>query len=102
MRVFLIGALALSATLAGVSGAAAQAERQDAWLTLKGKTSRGNIILDGAVWTCKVDVCRAPKVKVLPADRACRQLKAKLGEVTGFGYRGEKFDETALAACNAA
>lgn len=97
MRVFLIAALAA----AGIAGAAnAQAERQDGWLTLKEKTTRGNIILDGAVWTCKVDVCRAPKVKAVPADRACRQLKAKLGEVTGFGYRGVKLDEAALAACN--
>jgi hypothetical protein len=99
MRVFLIGALAM-ASLAGA--ASAETQRQDGWLTLKDKTSRGNLILEGAVWTCKVDVCRAPKVKALPSDRACRQLKARLGEVTGFGYRGEKFDTAALAACNAA
>ncbi len=104
MRVFLIGALALTslcgASLSGV--ASAETQRQDGWLTLKTKTSRDNIILDGAVWSCKVDVCRAPKVKSLPSDRACRQLKEKLGEVTGFGYRGETFDEAAINACNGA
>ena len=98
MRVFLIGALALSC-MAGAANA--QAERVDGWLTLKDKTSRGNLIIDGAVWTCKVDVCRAAKVKALPADQQCKKLKEKLGEVTGFGYRGAKFDEGQLAACNA-
>lgn len=98
MRMFLIGALALS-SLAGVAQAAA--DRQDGWLTLKDHTTRANLVLDGAVWTCKVDVCRAPKVKDLPADRACARLKDKLGEVTGFGYRGATFDAEQLAACNA-
>ena len=98
MRVFLVGALALSC-MAGA--ASAQADRQDGWLTLKDKTTRGNLIIDGAVWTCKADVCRAPKVKALPADQQCKKLQGQLGEVTGFGYRGAKFDAGQLAACNA-
>jgi hypothetical protein len=100
MRVFLIGALALS-TLSAFAPAQAAGQRQDGWLTLKERTTRGNIILDGAVWSCKGDVCRAPKVKDLPADRACARLQEKLGEVTGFGYRGEVFTTEQLAACNA-
>ncbi|MBI1406128.1 MAG: hypothetical protein GC145_08390 [Caulobacter sp.] len=99
MRIFLIGAIALS-SLAGVANAAA--ERQDGWLTLKDRTTRANLVIDGAVWSCKGDVCRAPRVKDLPPERACARLKAKLGEVTGFGYRGGQFDSDQLAACNAA
>ncbi|WGM39852.1 hypothetical protein [Caulobacter sp. NIBR1757] len=99
MRVFLIGALALTAC-AGAANAA-DAQRIDGWLTLKTKTTRGNVIVDGAVWSCKGDVCRAPKVKALPADQQCRKLKGELGEVTGFGYRGAKFSLDELAACNA-
>ncbi|MDB5468511.1 MAG: hypothetical protein JWR84_71 [Caulobacter sp.] len=99
MRVFLIGALALTA-FAGAANA--ETQRTDGWLTLKAKTTRGNVILDGAVWSCKGDVCRAPKVKALPADQQCKQLREKLGEVTGFGYRGANFEAGQLAACNAA
>lgn len=98
MRVFLIGALALT-TFAGVANA--ETQRTDGWLTLKTKTSRSNVIVDGAVWSCKVDVCRAAKVKALPADQQCKKLQDQLGEVSGFGFRGAKFDADQLAACNA-
>lgn len=98
MRVFALAAVAAMA-LAG-SASAADKPAQNGWLTLKDKTSRNNLIFDGAVWNCKVDVCRATKVKAVPADRVCRQLSAKLGELTGFGYRGEEFSAEALAACN--
>ncbi len=100
MRVFLIGALALTACVGAAN--AADAQRTDGWLTLKAKTSRGNVIVDGAVWTCKIDVCRAPKVKALPADQQCKKLQGELGEISGFGYRGAKFTAEELAACNAA
>ena len=99
MRVFLIGALALTAC-AGAANAA-DAQRTDGWLTLKAKTTRSNVIVDGAVWRCTGDVCRAPKVKALPADQQCRKLKSQLGDVTGFGYRGVQFSLDDLAACNA-
>jgi hypothetical protein len=98
MRTIMVAAIAVSC-LAGSALAARQPT--NAWLTLKSKTSTGHLVLDGAVWTCKVDVCRSVKVKALPADRACRQLKARLGEVTAFGYRGETFTPEAVAACNA-
>ncbi|MES2032836.1 MAG: hypothetical protein V4466_01545 [Pseudomonadota bacterium] len=97
MRAFALAALAAMA-LAGSASAADQA--QNGWLTLKDKTSKDHLIFDGAVWKCKVDVCRSAKVKAVPADRACRQLAGKLGELTGFGYRGEDFTPEALAACN--
>lgn len=99
MRVFALAAVAAMA-LAGSASAAPAA--QNGWLTLKEKTTKDHLIFDGAVWKCKVDVCRATKVKAVPADRACRQLSAKLGELTAFSYRGEEFDAAALAACNKA
>lgn len=100
MRAFAFGALA-ALVLAG-SASAAEQTSQGGWLTLKEKTTRDNLIFDGAVWKCKVDVCRAAKVKAVPADRACRQLAGKLGELTSFSYRGEDFTPEALAACNTA
>ena len=99
MRTLVLGA-ALTACIAGSALAAGQP--QNAWLTLKAKTSTGHIVLDGAVWTCRVDVCRSERVKAaVPADQTCKQLKARLGEITGFGYRGETFTPEAIAACNA-
>ncbi len=100
MRVFAFGAVAALA-LAG-SAMAAEQTTQGGWLTLKEKTTRDTLIFDGAVWRCKVDVCRSAKVKAVPADRTCRQLVGKLGELTAFSYRGEDFTPEALAACNAA
>lgn len=97
MRTFALAAVAAMA-LAGSASAAGQPT--NGWLTLKGKTTKDHIIFDGAVWQCKVNVCRSAKVKAVPADRACRRLASELGEITGFGYRGEDFSAEALAACN--
>lgn len=99
MRVFAFAAIAAMA-LAGSASAAGQPT--NGWLTLKDKTSRNHVIFDGAVWQCKVDVCRSAKVKAVPAGRACSRLVGELGEVTGFGYRGETFTPEAVAACNEA
>lgn len=98
MRMIALAAVAAMA-LTG-SASAADKPAQNGWLTLKGKTTKNHIIFDGAVWQCKVNVCRAAKVKAVPADRACRRLATELGEITGFGYRGEEFSAEALAACN--
>jgi hypothetical protein len=98
MRVFMLAAVAAMALAGSVTAADKSAE--NGWLTLKTKTSKGHVIFDGTVWKCSVDVCRATKVKAVPADRACRRLAAELGEITGFGYRGQEFDAAALASCN--
>ena len=98
MRTLMLGAAA-AVCLAGTAVAGAPASQ--AWLTLKTKTSTNHLIVDGAVWTCKVNVCRAAKVKTLPADEVCRQLASKIGEVTAFSYLGKDFTPEALAACNA-
>lgn len=97
MRTLVLGA-ALTACLAGSAMAGAPPQ---AWLTLKTKTSANNVVLDGAVWTCKVNVCRATRVKAETGDQACRQLAAKLGELTAFSYRGQDFAPEAVQACNA-
>jgi hypothetical protein len=94
-------ALAALAAMAVAGSASAAGPAQNGWLTLKTKTTKDHLVIDGSVWTCKLDVCRAPKVRDLPPDRACRQLVGKLGAVTGFGYRGQAFTPEALAACNA-
>jgi hypothetical protein len=98
MRTLVLGA-ALTACIAGSAMAAGQPKT--AWLTLKAHTSTGHVVVDGAVWTCKVNVCRSARVKAGAAETACRRLAADLGEVTGFGYRGEIFTPEAVAACNA-
>ena len=97
MRVFALAAVAAMA-LAGSASAAGQP--QNGWLTLKTKTTRDHVVFDGAVWQCKVNVCRAARVKAVPADRACRRLASELGEITAFGYRGEEFSPEAITACN--
>lgn len=99
MRTLVLGAVA-AACLAGTAVAGGPASQ--AWLTLKTKTSTGHLIVDGSVWTCKVNVCRAARVKTLPADQVCKQLAAKVGEVTAFSYLGKDFTPEAVAACNTA
>src|SRR3989338_3175928 len=99
MRTLVLGAAA-AVCLAGAAVAGAPASQ--AWLTLKTKTSTGHLIVDGAVWTCKVNVCRAAKGKTLPADEACRQRAAQVGEVTAYSYLGRAFTPQAVAACNTA
>ena len=98
MRTLVLGAV-VTACLAGSAIAAGPV--QSGWLTLKAKTSTGHILVDGTVWTCKVDVCRAERVKPSLADQSCKKLSAELGEITGFGYRGESLTAEALATCNA-
>ena len=100
MRMLAFAAVAAMA-LAG-SASAADKPAQNGWLTLKGKTTKSHVIFDGAVWQCRVNVCRSAKVKAVPADRACRRLASELGEIATFGYRGEEFTPEAIAACNKA
>lgn len=100
MRAFAFGALAALA-LAG-SAMAAEPTSQGGLLTLKENAGKSQLILDGAIWKCLETTCRSAKVKAVPAERACRQLAAKLGELTAFSYRGQDFSPETLAACNTA
>lgn len=98
MRAFAFGALA--ALL--LAGSASAANDQGGTLTTKEKPARSTLIFDGAAWKCEENDCRAVTVKAVPAERACRQLVGKLGELTAFTYRGQAFTAEALANCNAA
>jgi hypothetical protein len=100
MRTFIAGAFA-ACCLMGVAQAETPAS-EGAWLTLKAPTTADHLIQDGALWRCKTDVCRSPKVKSLPSVRACRKVVGQLGAVSAFNYRGEALSEADLAACNTA
>lgn len=102
MRNFLFAVAALAAT-----GGPVMAETppgalkpEGGWLTLSAPTPQDHIVFDGAVWRCKADVCRSPKVKALPALRSCKRLARELGPITSFGYRGVTLSEVDLAACS--
>jgi hypothetical protein len=104
MRNLLFAVAALAAT-----GGPAMAEikphalkQEGGWLTLSAPTTQDHIVFDGAVWRCKADVCRSPKVKSLPALRSCKRLARELGPITSFGYRGMTLSDADLAACNPA
>ena len=99
MRSLLFAVVALAAT-----GGPAMAEIKpvNGWLTLSAPTTQDHIVFDGAVWRCKADVCRSPKVKALPALRSCKRLARELGPITSFGYRGVTLSDADLAACNPA
>lgn len=99
MRSLLFAVAALAAT-----GGPAMSEIKpvNGWLTLSVPTTQDHIVFDGAVWRCKADVCRSPKVKSLPPLRSCRRLVRELGPITGFGYRGVTLSQADLAACNPA
>jgi hypothetical protein len=91
----LAGAMALA-------GAASAAQPSAAWLTLKTKTSRDHIVQDGAVWQCKLTVCRAAKVKTAEPAAVCKGLAGQLGELTAFSWQGAALSAEDLAACNTA
>ena len=97
MRNLLIAVVALAAT---GGPAMSETKPQNGWLTLSAPTTRDHIVFDGAVWRCKSDVCRSPKVKSLPPLRSCKRLARELGTVTSFGYRGVVLSDTQLADCN--
>jgi hypothetical protein len=98
MRAFVLG-MAGALALAGAAGAA---QPSAAWLTLKTKTSRDHLMQDGNLWQCKMDVCRAAKVKTNDPAAACKTLAGQLGELTAFSWQGVALSAEDLAACNAA
>ena len=92
----------LTLALSMVAGAAAAQGPTNHSLTLaNGANAPSKIIIDGAVWKCGPDACVATGGKSQSADRACRRVVAKLGQVSAFTWRGEQLSDEALAACNA-
>ena len=98
MRTLLMGLTACAL----LSAPAFASDTESAWLTLKSPTTADHLIQDSALWRCKSDVCKSPKVKSLPVGRACRKIAGQLGAVSAFNYRGEALDEAGIADCNTA
>lgn len=95
--------LALTLALSLVAAGAASAQGSATNLTLvDGSKAPAKVIVDGALWKCASGVCMATGGKAQSADRACRRVVAKLGQVSAFTWRGETLSAEALAACNAA
>lgn len=93
----------LTLALSMFAGAAmAQGPNTNNSLTLaNGANAPAKTIIDGAVWKCASGVCVATGGKAQSADRACRRVVAKLGQVSAFTWRGEQLSAEAVAACNA-
>ncbi|HYE43073.1 MAG TPA: hypothetical protein VEA15_06720 [Caulobacteraceae bacterium] len=96
-------ALTLALSFAALAGAASAQGGSDNNLKLaNADKAPAKIIVDGTIWKCASGVCIATGGKSQSADRACRRVVAKLGQVTAFTWRGETLSPEAVAACNAA
>jgi len=94
-------ALTLALSFAAATGAMAQPNGSNLTLANAGDAP-AKVIIDGATWKCASGVCVASGGKAQSAERACRRIVAKLGQVTAFTWRGETLTAEAVAACNAA
>ncbi|PZO04795.1 MAG: hypothetical protein DCF28_05315 [Alphaproteobacteria bacterium] len=99
MRVFLVAAALFAAVPAFAQTSDAPATR--AILADATQAPRGRTIVDGANWRCEGTTCTANGGSEQPAARACRRVKAKLGPLTAFSWKGEVLSAEQLAACNA-
>jgi hypothetical protein len=94
--------LSLALALFAAGGAMAQGPNTNNSLTLASAANApAKVIIDGAVWKCGPDACVASGGKSQSAERACRRVVSKLGQVSAFTWRGETLSAEALAACNA-
>ena len=99
MRAILIAAALFAAVPAFAQPSDAPATR--AVLADAAQAPRGRTIVDGANWRCEGATCTANGGTAQPAARACRRVKAKLGPLTEFSWKGEVLSAEQLAACNA-
>jgi len=98
-----LASLTLALSLFAAGGAVAQPGNSNNSLTLANASSApAKVIIDGASWKCASGVCVASGGKSQSAERACRRVVSKLGQVSQFTWRGEALSDDALAACNAA
>jgi len=93
-------ALTLALSLAAATGAMAQPTGNNATL-VNAADAPAKVIIDGAAWKCSAGVCVANGGKPQSAERACKRVVAKLGQVSAFTWQGESLSPEALAACNA-
>lgn len=99
MRAILVAAALFAAVPAFAQPTDAPATR--AVLADAAQAPRGRTIVDGANWRCEGTICTANGGSAQPAARACRRVKAKLGTLTEFSWKGEVLSAEQLAACNA-
>ncbi|NBB50924.1 hypothetical protein GVN24_21820 [Rhizobium sp. CRIBSB] len=59
------------------------------------------LIIDGATWTCAGAECSASGGANQPAQRACRRVVARLGDVSAFTWKGTALTAEQITACNA-
>lgn len=96
MRILLIAALLAVTPAARVADAPTRAVLADA-----ADAPVGRVIIDGATWRCDGAACTATGGANQPAPRACRRVKARLGPLVEFAWKGEALTGERLAACNA-
>lgn len=104
MRAILIAAALLAAAPAFAQTPAAptaSAPATRAVLADAAQAPRGRTIVDGANWRCEGTTCTTTGGSAQPATRACRRVKAKLGPLTEFAWKGEILTAEQLAVCNA-
>ena len=96
-------ALLIAAALFVAAPAVAQAPAAPtrAVLADAAQAPSGRIIVDGATWRCEGAACVATGGTNQPAARACRRVKARLGTLTEFAWKGETLSSEQLAICNA-
>lgn len=102
MRAILIAAALFAAAPAfaqATAGPTASATR--AVLADASQAPRGRTIVDGANWRCEGTTCTTTGGAAQPAARACRRVKAKLGTLAEFAWKGEVLSAEQLAVCNA-
>jgi len=102
MRALLI-ALTLTAApaLAIASQAQPAAAPTRAVVADAAQLSGNRVIVDGAAWRCEGTLCVSNGSASQPAPRACRRVRAKLGPLTEFAWRGRVLTAAELATCNA-
>jgi len=97
MRALLIAA----ALFAAVPATAQTPAPTRAVLADAAQAPSGRTLIDGAAWRCEGTTCVASGGASQPATRACRRVKAKLGALTEFAWKGQTLSADQLAACNA-
>lgn len=60
----------------------------------------GQVVVQGATWSCAKGQCRTQARWSAPTVAACAALAAKAGEVTRFGNAKTSLDAGELASCN--
>lgn len=62
------------------------------------------LIIDGVAWRCDAQslTCTSNGGRSQTAERACRRLVARVGQVTSFTWQGTALNAEQLAACNTA